>query len=96
MMFVDCPVKTKVSWEWQPFGVGLSGSIKGQHTHMDELLSANLPFSAAQVNETVQTCTCTYTPACPSSCCRKGGGADVLYLGEAKTFLCLLLALGVC
>lgn len=36
-MFVDWPIKTKVSWEWQPFGVGLSGSIESQTSpHKDE------------------------------------------------------------
>lgn len=72
-MFVDCPVKTKVSWEWQPFGVGLSGSIKDQHTQGRAVDSAKLPSSTAEVNET-HTYTHTQQPESTSFCCRKEDG----------------------
>lgn len=50
VMFVDCHIKTEGSWEWQPFGVGLSGPIKDQHKQGRAVDSAKLP--EVEVNET--------------------------------------------
>lgn len=50
MVFVQCLIKIKVSWEWQPFRGWLSGPIKGLLAE-GRLVDTAKPSSAGEGNE---------------------------------------------